>query len=320
MRAARRVNKSRRVVFLKLKSMATLPKTSVEILAAAKPLSQKERQPRKPKTNLKTDFKTLLSTFSVRVNPSAGTNDCAAPSLPLQPSPITSNAFSISSTYFNNPITPQTLEGALKLKEMKGVEEMEDLFDDEPADTFLYSIFYVSYLFLLSEAFTSEPDSPTDSISSTQSRISLSDRILDVLALLRRHRLSPFDLVLNILDEENYQYYFYRNEFYKEGNEKLWRFLNILISSESGKKKLRPWFRQPKTVDLFCAVVTEEMNAVQKAELLPGIAAITPDFIRNWTVSSHQELAPCLMHILLAAAQTPTAKEKNKVKKPDMVC
>ena len=124
----------RRVVFLKLEFMATLPKTSVEILAAAKNPSQKKSQPQKVKTNLKTDFKTLLSTFSV--NPSAKTN-CAAPSLPLQSSPITSNVFSISSTYFNNPITPQTLKGALKLKEMKDVEEMEDLFDDEPADTFL---------------------------------------------------------------------------------------------------------------------------------------------------------------------------------------
>jgi hypothetical protein len=86
--------------------MATLPKTSVEILAAAN-LSQKERQPWKLKTNLKIDFKTLLSTFSV--NPSAETS-CAAPSLPLQSSPITSNVFSISSTYLNNPIIVEIIE------------------------------------------------------------------------------------------------------------------------------------------------------------------------------------------------------------------
>jgi hypothetical protein len=67
-------------------------------------------------------------------------------------------------------------------------------------------------------------------------------------------------------------------------------------------------------------VVTEEMNAVQKAELLPGIAAITPEFIQKWTIPPHQEFAPCLRRILFAAAQTPAAKEKNKRKKPDMVC
>jgi len=61
------------------------------------------------------------------------------------------------------------------------------------------------------------------------------------------------------------------------------------------------------------------MNAVQKAELLPGIAAITPEFIRKWTISSHKELAPCLLRILFAAGQTSAAKEKNKKKKPDMV-
>ena len=73
-------------------------------------------------------------------------------------------------------------------------------------------------------------------------------------------------------------------------------------------------------VDLFCDVATEEMSAVQKAELLPGLTAVTPEFIQNWTVSTHQVLAPCIQLILLAAAQTSTAKEKNKKKNPDLVC
>jgi len=70
----------------------------------------------------------------------------------------------------------------------------------------------------------------------------------------------------------------------------------------------------------FCTMVTEEMNAVQKAKLLPGIAAITPKFIQKWTISPHQEFVPCLWRILFAAVQTPAAKEKNKRKKLDMVC
>jgi hypothetical protein len=70
--------------------------------------------------------------------------------------------------------------------------------------------------------------------------------------------------------------------------------------------------RQPETVNLFCETITEEMNYVQKAELLPGITAITPEFINGWTVSPHRELAPCLSQILSNAAQTATAKEKTR--------
>jgi hypothetical protein len=73
----------------------------------------------------------------------------------------------------------------------------------------------------------SEPESPVDNISSSQSqmRMYFSERIL-VLANLRQLHLSPFDLVLEILDE-----------FYKEGNEKLSRFLNA-------KRDLR-WLEVP---------------------------------------------------------------------------
>jgi hypothetical protein len=78
--------------------------------------------------------------------------------------------------------------------------------------------------------------------------------------------------------------------------------------------------QRPATFDIFRDVITQEMNNVQKAELLPGIAAITPEFINNWTILPPRELAPCLLHILSTAAQTAVAKEKNKIKEPDMVC
>lgn len=99
---------------------------------------------------------------------------------------------------------------------------------------------FISYI-LLSEASTSEPESPVDSISSSQTRMSLLERIQDVLALLRHHHLSPFDLVLELLDNNKPQYSSYRTEFYKEGNEKLSRFLDAIISIDSGKRKLRTW-------------------------------------------------------------------------------
>ena len=174
---------------------------------------------------------------------------------------------------------------------------------------------------MLFETSSSELESPTDSISSSQSsRMSLSERVQDTLAILRGRRLSPFDLILEILDEDKPEYSYHRTEFYKEGNEKLTKILDAILSSGLGKIKLRTWMRQPATTDLFCNVITQEMNNVQKAELLPGIAAITPEFIKNWSIFPRRELAPCLLHILSTAAQTAVAKEKNKIKEPDMVC
>jgi hypothetical protein len=111
--------------------MATRPKTSAEILAAAK-------QSFRP-WKFEPDYKTHLSTFSV--NPSADIS-CTPTSLPLQSWPTTTNVHSIGSTYyFNDPITPQTLEAVVKLKEMKDVETevAEDLFDDQPAYTWVLS-------------------------------------------------------------------------------------------------------------------------------------------------------------------------------------
>jgi hypothetical protein len=143
--------------------------------------------------------------------------------------------------------------------------------------------------------------------------MSLSERVQDTLTILRGRRLSPFDLILEILDDDKPEYSYHRTEFYKEGNEKLAKILDAILSSGPGKIKLRTWMQRPATFDIFRDVITQEMNNVQKAELLPGIAAITPEFINNWTILPPRELAPCLLHILSTAAQTAVAKEKNKI-------
>lgn len=146
----------------------------------------------------------------------------------------------------------------------------------------------MKFIFTLFETSTSELESPTDSVSSSQSRMLLSERVQDALALLRGCRLSPFDLILEILDEDKPDYSYHRTEFYKEGNEKLSKILDAIVSSGPGRSKLRTWMRRPVAVNLFGDVITQEINNVQKAELLPGIAAITPEFIKSCR-SSHQE-------------------------------
>jgi hypothetical protein len=75
--------------------------------------------------------------------------------------------------------------------------------------------------------------------------MSLSERVQDTLAILRGRRLSPFDLILEILDEDKPEYSYHRTEFYKEGNEKLTKILDAILTSGPGKIKLRTWMRQP---------------------------------------------------------------------------
>jgi hypothetical protein len=67
--------------------------------------------------------------------------------------------------------------------------------------------------------------------------MSLSEHVHDTLALLRGCRLSPFDLVLEILDEYKPEYSYYQTEFYKEGNEKLSKILDAIVSSGQGRSK-----------------------------------------------------------------------------------
>ena len=144
---------------------------------------------------------------------------------------------------------------------------------------------------------------------------SRSQRFENVLDILREGRLSPFDLMVELLDVSNLKYWAYRNELYKEENKKLGEILDLIFSNSPGKEKLKEWMF-PHALEVICGKVSDEMDVVREAEKLPGLDAITPKFIETWRISGHQEKAPCLFEILLAAAETASAKEKNKKKSP----
>ncbi|KAH9011630.1 hypothetical protein EDB85DRAFT_2159783 [Lactarius pseudohatsudake] len=113
--------------------------------------------------------------------------------------------------------------------------------------------------------------------------MSRAERIGKALGLLKDGRLSPFDLILEVLNDNNVEYAGYRNELYKVGNQKLAKILDSILTADSGKQKLWLWM-QPHALEIVCEVVDKEMDSVTKGELLPGVSAITPDFIKSWTV------------------------------------
>ena len=55
----------------------------------------------------------------------------------------------------------------------------------------------------------------------------------DVLGILHKGRLSPFDLMVELLDDSNLKYWAYRTELYKEENQKLSEILDLVFSNGS---------------------------------------------------------------------------------------
>jgi len=88
---------------------------------------------------------------------------------------------------FVDPVTPQTLEAALEIKEV-GKEHEEDLFENMDLGAWVFLLYFICYVvssvvilhirFLLCKASTSnsEPESPVESISSAQTHMSPSER------------------------------------------------------------------------------------------------------------------------------------------------
>ena len=161
--------------------MHARPKSSAEILATAKRASQKENKPRKPKTEHTQSFKDRLSTLdfshhTISNLPSAGSSSSRP-----------KNIHGLNNVQFKDPTTPQSLEAALEIREGRDglVEEILDVVvgdELQPASRVPFISFNICNLFSRHfETSPSELESPTDSISSTQSRMSFSERVHDTL-------------------------------------------------------------------------------------------------------------------------------------------
>ncbi|KAF8267780.1 hypothetical protein EI94DRAFT_1700716 [Lactarius quietus] len=125
-----------------------------------------------------------------------------------------------------------------------------------------------------------------------------SERIERAISVLKDRWLSPFDLVLEVLDESNAEYSGYCTSLYKENNTKLSRILDHIAVTDSGERKLRS-FMGPRTLDIVCKTIEDEMDTIAKGESLPGLSTISPNFIKSWMIA----------YVLRRAAQTSLAKE-----------
>ncbi|RXW21865.1 hypothetical protein EST38_g3984, partial [Candolleomyces aberdarensis] len=147
------------------------------------------------------------------------------------------------------------------------------------------------------------------------------DRLIkSTLQTLRvQARIGPFNIVCRILEDDTPLYSSYRKKFYGPDNDTLDHLLTTIANCRQGRVKLSAWLKSSGR-SLITNIVGEEMDEVTKAEIMPGLATITPQYVKTWTLESHKAHAPFTIAILTAAAQTERAARENKLKKPDEVC
>ncbi|KAJ7469215.1 hypothetical protein FB451DRAFT_1479113 [Mycena latifolia] len=180
---------------------------------------------------------------------------------------------------------------------------------------------------LTPDLFTHHPDVDLDELSTHPDSLPFRRRrttnaytkIHNLLAELRQDRISPIDILIQVLDPEDISYDRYRGNLYKEDSTKLALLLDKIMEDYNGKQKLLECMRS-HLFQFACDTVAEEMKTRRAGSILPGIQVVTPSFIEEWSLDEEIDTTPFLTRILETAAQTERAKLHNKKKKPQKMC
>ena len=150
-------------------------------------------------------------------------------------------------------------------------------------------------------------------------RKTLAQKVYGLLPVFKETKLSPFDVILAILDEDNYQFKDYRKELYKASSSKLEKILSLVSATENGREKLSEWIRGEAGTSCIGDAIAQEMDAVRDTYTLSGLADVSPQYIRNHEDDVFVNEAPFTMKILRYATQTKRQEAQNVKKTPDDV-
>jgi hypothetical protein len=157
-----------------------------------------------------------------------------------------------------------------------------------------------------------------ESFSARRQRTSTYAKIDSLLSDLRRDRISPVDILIQVLDPDDIGYDRYRGNLYRDDSTKLHELLEEIISDHKGRRKLFDCLR-PRLEEFACDIVADEMETCRAKSMLPGIVAVTMEFIEKWNLDEDNDSTPFLTSILTTAAQTEHVKTHNKIRKPEKV-
>ncbi|KAJ6523940.1 hypothetical protein DFH09DRAFT_1096439 [Mycena vulgaris] len=113
-------------------------------------------------------------------------------------------------------------------------------------------------------------------------------KIHNLLAELRRDRISPIDLLIQVLDYEDAEYDRYRGNLYRDESSKLALLLEKTKEDPRGKQKLLGCMRT-QLVEFACDTVADEMKVRRSSSLLSGILRHSSRS-GNWMEKSTQHL------------------------------
>ncbi|KAJ7740399.1 hypothetical protein B0H16DRAFT_1324510 [Mycena metata] len=152
---------------------------------------------------------------------------------------------------------------------------------------------------------------------------SKTSKIDTVLQLLRDARLSPFDIIMHILDPSSgSKYRDYRFALYKDNGYRIQALLDALLLDEHNERIFTEWVK-PRAVDVVCNSMAEEMTALTRAlGTAPSVKALTPAYLRGWSLEKcvagpAKSIAPTVVRALHTCLNTKEGLVKNKKKKND---
>ncbi|KAJ7259360.1 hypothetical protein C8J57DRAFT_1640075 [Mycena rebaudengoi] len=160
---------------------------------------------------------------------------------------------------------------------------------------------------------------PSESPFTAKPRSSEYEKIDSIIQNLRSQQISPFQLILQVLDPNDWHYDHYRNHLYREDSTRLSDLVEAIMRDEHGKRKLLECMR-PHLLAFACNTVAEQMEERRATSILSGIGVVTPEFIDAWNIEEEVDTTPFLTRILETAAQTGHAKAHNKIKHPEKMC
>ncbi|TEB38018.1 hypothetical protein FA13DRAFT_1751836 [Coprinellus micaceus] len=149
----------------------------------------------------------------------------------------------------------------------------------------------------------------------------LAEKVADILPAFKEANISPFDLVVALLDETREEFRAYRTAIYKPSNKKIHSILDTISSStQGGSEKMTSWMKGEKGASFVSGIVGKEMDEIKPSYTLKGLKDVTPEYIQDADIDNFVKKAPFTVTIVRAAAQTARQAAENTVKSPDLLC
>ena len=148
--------------------------------------------------------------------------------------------------------------------------------------------------------------------------VSKKNKLLLILADLWKNKLSPLDLIVEVVDESCPKHNHYHQKMYDDNNKhKLENILDMIMDDARGRIMLLEWMR-PHTLQQVHDTVYDKMDALT-SELHTTTNTITPEYLMPWSLKANvgdivDANTPCLLGLINIASQTQNSLEKNKKK------